>query len=182
MYSKWLSYIYVYEMKWSRSVMSDSLWPHGLQPTRFLCPWDFPGKNTGVGCHFLLQGIFQAQGSNPGLLHCRQMLYPLSHQGSPYMYICVCIYTHTHFLFIFFSILFYLRILNAVPYTIQWDLVLYPFSIYNTLCLLIPNSQSFPPLLTSPLATTGLSSLSVKIWHKLPYLQNKTGKVVYVIF
>ena len=37
--------------------MSDSLQPHGLQPTRFLCPWDFPGKNTGVGCHFLLQAF-----------------------------------------------------------------------------------------------------------------------------
>ena len=35
--------------------MSDSVWPHGLQPTRLLCPWDSPGKNTGVGCHFLLQ-------------------------------------------------------------------------------------------------------------------------------
>ena len=35
--------------KWNRSVMSDSLWPHGLQPTRLLCPWDFPGKSTGVG-------------------------------------------------------------------------------------------------------------------------------------
>ena len=40
--------------KWSRSVVSDSLWPHGLQPTRLLCPWDFPGKSTGVGCHCLL--------------------------------------------------------------------------------------------------------------------------------
>ena len=40
--------------KWSRSVMSDSSWPHGLQPTRLLCPWDFPGKSTGVGCHWLL--------------------------------------------------------------------------------------------------------------------------------
>ena len=40
--------------KWSRSVMSDSLRPHGLQPTRLLCPWDFPGKSTGVGCHCLL--------------------------------------------------------------------------------------------------------------------------------
>ena len=49
-----------------------------------LCPWDFPGKNTGVGCHFLLQGIFPTQGLNPGLLHCRQTLYHLSHQGSPY--------------------------------------------------------------------------------------------------
>ena len=44
---------------------------------------DFPGKNTGVGCHFLLQGIFLTQGSNAGVLHCRQILYPLSHQGSP---------------------------------------------------------------------------------------------------
>ena len=41
------------EVKWSHSVVSDSLWPHGLYPTRFLCPWDFPGKSTGVGCHFV---------------------------------------------------------------------------------------------------------------------------------
>ena len=41
--------------KWSRSVMSDSSWPHGLQPTSLLRPWDFPGKSTGVGCHCLLQ-------------------------------------------------------------------------------------------------------------------------------
>ena len=47
-----------------------------------LSPWDFPGKSTGVSCHFLLQGIFLTQGSNPGLLHCRQTLYPLSHQGT----------------------------------------------------------------------------------------------------
>ena len=39
--------------EWSRSVMSDSLWPQGLYPTRLLCPWNFPGKSTGVGCHFL---------------------------------------------------------------------------------------------------------------------------------
>ena len=39
--------------------------------------WDSPGKNTGVGCHFLLQGIFPTQESNPGLLHCRQILYRL---------------------------------------------------------------------------------------------------------
>ena len=67
----------------SRSVVSDSLWPHGLQPTRLLCPWDFPGKGTGVGCHFLLQGIFPTQESNPGLLHCRQILYRLSYKGRP---------------------------------------------------------------------------------------------------
>ena len=57
--------------EWSRSVVSDSLRPHGLKPTRILPPWDSPGKNTGVGYLFLLQGIFPTQGSNPGLLHCR---------------------------------------------------------------------------------------------------------------
>ena len=59
------------------------LQPHGLQPTRLLCPWDSPGKNTGVDCHFLLQGIFPTQELNPGLLHCRQIFYQLNYQGSP---------------------------------------------------------------------------------------------------
>ena len=67
----------------SRSVGSDSLWPQGLEPTRLLCPWDFPGKNIGVGCHFHLQGIFPNHGSNTGLPHCRQTLYHLSYQGGP---------------------------------------------------------------------------------------------------
>ena len=66
----------------SLSVMSDSLQPHGLQPTRLLCPWNSPGQNTGAGCHSLLQGISPAQGLNPGLLYCRQILYCLSHQGN----------------------------------------------------------------------------------------------------
>ena len=61
--------------------MSDFLQPHGLQPARLLCPCDFPGKNIGVGCHFFLQGISSIQGSNLDLLHCRQILYCLSHQG-----------------------------------------------------------------------------------------------------
>ena len=65
--------------KWSasvsHSVASDSLWPR----VRLLCLWDSLGKHTGVGYHFLLQGIFPPQGLNLGLLHCRQ-----SHQGSPH--------------------------------------------------------------------------------------------------
>ena len=48
--------------------MSNSSQPHGLQPSRLLCPWDSPGKDTGVGCHFLLQGIFLIQGLNLSLL------------------------------------------------------------------------------------------------------------------
>ena len=67
----------------SLSLMSDSLRPHGQQLTRLLCPWDSPGKNTGVGCHVLLQGIFLTQGLNLGLPHCKWILYHLSHQGSP---------------------------------------------------------------------------------------------------
>ena len=51
----------------SRSVVSDSLWPHGLYS-----PWNSPGQNTGVGSLYLFQGIFPTQGSNPGLPHCRQ--------------------------------------------------------------------------------------------------------------
>ena len=73
----------------SHSVMSDSLQPHGLQPTRLLCPWKFPDKNTGVGCCFLLQGIFPTQGLNPCLLHLLNpqadfffFFLPLSHLGS----------------------------------------------------------------------------------------------------
>ena len=64
------------------SVASNSLPQIGLQPVRLLCPWDFSGKNTGVGCQFLLQAIFLIQGSNPGLLLCRWILYYLSKQES----------------------------------------------------------------------------------------------------
>ena len=53
------------------------------QPARLLCPCGFPGKNTGVGCHFLLQGIFPTQESNPCLLHSQMDPLLLSHQGRP---------------------------------------------------------------------------------------------------
>ena len=58
--------------------MSDSFRHHGL-----CSPWNSPGQNTGVGSLSLLQGIFPSQGSNPGLPHCRRILYQLSHKGSP---------------------------------------------------------------------------------------------------
>ena len=67
----------------SGPVMSNSLWPFGLQLARLLCPWNSPGKKTGVGSHSLLQGIFLIQASNLGLLHYRQIPYYLSHQESP---------------------------------------------------------------------------------------------------
>ena len=60
-------------------VMSNSVQPQGLYS-----PWNSPGQNTGMGSHSLLQGTFPTQGSNPGLLHYRQILYQLSHKGSPH--------------------------------------------------------------------------------------------------
>ena len=54
--------------KWSRSVMSDSQRPHGLQPTRLLCPWDFPGKSTGEGCHCLLREDIWSTPKDPSCL------------------------------------------------------------------------------------------------------------------
>ena len=59
----------------SHSAVSDFFWPHGIYN-----PWNTPGQNTGVGSLSLLQGIFPMQGLNPGLPHCRQILYQLSHK------------------------------------------------------------------------------------------------------
>ena len=73
----------------SCSVMSDSLQPRGLQHSRLPCPGNSPGRDTGVGRHSLLQEIFLSQGSNSGLLHCRQILYHLSHQGSQEYGFCI---------------------------------------------------------------------------------------------
>ena len=74
----------------SHSVVSDSLRPYGLYS-----PWNSPGQNTRVGSLSLLHGIFPTQGLNPGLPHCRQILYQLSHKGSPYLNIIKAIYDKT---------------------------------------------------------------------------------------
>ena len=72
------------QMKVKVLVVSDSLQLSDCSPPRLFCPWNSPRKNIGVGSHSLLQGIFLTMGSNPGILHCRQILYHMSHQGSPY--------------------------------------------------------------------------------------------------
>ena len=61
---------------------SHSVGSSSLQPHRLYSPWNSPGQNTGVNNLFLLHGIIPTQGSKPGLQHCRQTLYQLSHQGS----------------------------------------------------------------------------------------------------
>ena len=73
----WSNLAAAYGYKW-KSVVFDC-----LQPQRQYSPWNSPGQNTGVGSCSLPQGIFPTQGSNPGLSHCRRILYQLSHKGSP---------------------------------------------------------------------------------------------------
>ena len=68
-------------------IVSNSLQPHGLSPSRILCPWDFSSKNAVVGCQFLLQGIFLTQGLNWPFLHRQADSLSLGHLGSPYEYI-----------------------------------------------------------------------------------------------
>ena len=70
-------YSIVREVKVKVAQSCPTLRPHGLYN-----PWNSPGQNTGVGSHSLLQESFLTQGSNPGLPHCRWILYQLSHQGS----------------------------------------------------------------------------------------------------
>ena len=73
--------------------VSDSLRSHGLYS-----PWNSLGQNTGMGSLSLLQGMFPTQGSNPGLHHCRQILYQLSHKGSPIMVVYMAKYLTNKFI------------------------------------------------------------------------------------
>ena len=87
-------------------VVSNSLQPHGLQPGRLLCPWDFPAKNIEVDCHFLLQGIFLTQGTNLCLLHCR--FFTTESPEEPLlnyliMFIDLIFLPHVFFFFFFFE-------------------------------------------------------------------------------
>ena len=79
-----------YYVKEKTENVSCSVVSNSLPPARLLCPWDSPGKNTGVGCHSLFQGIFSNWGSNPGLPH-RRLILDLSHQGSHLL--CAHIYS-----------------------------------------------------------------------------------------
>ena len=123
--------------------MSNSLRCYGLQNARVFCPWDFPGKNTGVGYHALLQGIFPILGLNLcllGLLHWQAGSLRLEPPGKPY----TCIYKHIYS----FSYCFPLRFITR--YWI-WFPVLFGrtllslHSMCNSLHLLTPDSQSVPP-------------------------------------
>ena len=138
-------FIFVYVMSSNScsskcSVICDCLQPHGLLPTRLLCPWDSPGKNTGVGCHSLLQRIFPTQVLNLSLLHCRQILYCLSYRQVSYFMSRVfnCTqrnrenYVYFAFPFMYFLIFFsslFLFIVNQYPIIQINHSLVYPFSV-----------------------------------------------------
>ena len=99
-HARWFSYTHIYYTHTHIYILvakSCLLQHHRLYPARLPCPWNFPGKNIGVGWHFLLQEIFLTEGLNLCLLHWQMDSLPLSHQGR-YMYICiyvcVCIYVY----------------------------------------------------------------------------------------
>ena len=80
---EWVAISFSNAWKWKVKVKSLSRVQLFATPWTIYSPWNSPGQNTGVGSLSLLQGIFPTQGSNPGLLYCRRILYQLSHQGSP---------------------------------------------------------------------------------------------------
>ena len=124
--------------------MSDSLQPHELYS-----PWNSLGQNTGVGSLSLLQGIFPAQESNWGLLHCRWILYQLSYQGSPFLRVSLCICSVLYMLSNFFPIYHFIssEMLSTV---VNYSMTSVPdISLLVTNCQnIIPDSQlpSAPPV------------------------------------
>ena len=99
---------------------------HGLEPARLLCPWNSPGKNTWVGCHFFLQGIFPTQGLNPGLLHCRQIIYWLSYKRSQ---ISICPIFET---FLFFLLFPSLEFLYIYSFGTLFIILIFSMSVFNS--------------------------------------------------
>ena len=126
-FSVWLISLSMTISVLSFSVLSDSLWPHGLLALRLLCPWDSPGENTGVGCHAFLQGIFPTQGSNLGLPHYRWILYQLSHQRSQSLVPSILCKWHYFVLFNGWVIFHFIYVLHLLcPFLWQWTFRLLP--------------------------------------------------------
>ena len=117
---------HLWKWKWSRSVMSDSLRPHGLQPKRLLCSRDFPGKNTGVGCHFLLQEIFPIRDQTQ-VSRIADRLFTVWATRE-----VICPYTKL------------LQYIGHVPYTIYYIPIVY---LWLEICI----SKSPSPILSLPL-------------------------------
>ena len=168
----------------SHSVMSDSLHSRELWPTRLLHAWDFSGKNTRVDCHFLLQGIFLTQGSNPRLLCLLQWQVdslPPSYLGSPNRYIIIMLIRLCWFFKLVHSVqswkfyitfwlpdLAYELCIELQPRLLSWDWVVFHggiqtftvWSLHHCCCHWVPKSC---PTLCNPWTATHQPSLSFTI-------------------
>ena len=134
--------------KWSHSVVSDPQWPHGLQPTRLLCPWDFPGRSTGVGCHCLLRRLALDPLNSTCLASSLGFISRL----------CTCSTSTNQSIFRSWTLLFRLSLLVSYEYV--------PFRI------LILHIWMLCSLLLSSVALSILSSMPINsLWlaHSLPY-------------
>ena len=98
-------------------------------PHQVLCPWDFPGKNTGADCHFLLQGIFAIQGLNPHLLHWQASSLALSHLES----LCVCIYIYIYVKPLLFSIFFHKSCLSESEVVFNCDFDMHSHIMFSNI-------------------------------------------------
>ena len=118
----------------------------------FLHPWDFPGKSAGVDCHFLLQGIFPTQESNPGLPHCRQMLYRLSHQGTVIpipLSLAHVTRAILHLLVLQTSVMLHLRTFIFGPFYLNYYYPRYLKDVFPIITQLLPSQEvSCPTPLT----------------------------------
>ena len=124
----WVSFTFTFKLFPEAVCMSDPLRLHGLQLARLLCPWNFPRKNTGVGCHFLLQGTFPTQGSNPcllRLLHWQADSLPLNHLGIPRQH-----ESNENQRKLFFCVLNILKLLQSMP-VISWLLLNSEFALFD---------------------------------------------------
>ena len=117
-----ISHNYIHLLLFSREVVSDSFVTSGTVAHRLLCPWDFPGKNTGVGCHFLLQGIFPTKGSNLLLLNWQADWLPQMHQESQIEHTTLQKFWNASYIFIetrMYSISWYKQVHNNVEFYTQ---------------------------------------------------------------
>ena len=136
--------------------MSESLWPHELEPACLLCPRNYLGNNTGVGRHVLLQGMFPNQGLNLGLLHCRQIFYHLSHQGSPVSsydwstihFLMICLTKIKDKDFLRWCSIWYPEALSSVQSLSHVRLFATPWTAARQASLSITNSQSLLKLMS----------------------------------
>ena len=134
-----------------------------IQPTKLLCPWNCPGKNTIVSCHSLHQGMFLTQGLNPDLLHCRLILHCLSHQGLTMMNTMV---TSTPAIFFFLKIFWCGPFLKSLLNLSQFCFCFMFWLFDPEACgILVPQPGIYPttPALEGDVLTTGPPGKSLTI-------------------